>query len=659
MAKKTKQRVPGVSTQQGEIPTRNLPSAGSAPVFSILNFRTQAIILSIVGLVFYFNTFWHEAAFDDRMAVTDNEYVQRGVAGIHDILTKDAYQSYLEHKNGSNQLAGGRYRPLSLITFAIEQQVMGTVTENEEGIAKEERTANEMHTRHVVNVLLYILSVVVLLYFLHTIVFPDKPVVAFLAALIFTIHPIHTEVVANVKSRDEILSVLFTCLTFIKAFRYKETLKIRDLVIATIFLFLALLSKEYAVTLVVLIPLSFYFFKNEPLGYSFKTTLPYLIPVGVYLLLRYNAVTAAAAGAEQNVMNNPYLYASAAQKLASEILVLLDYLKLLIYPGSLVSDYSYKQIPYCDFSNLLVWVSILVNCVLVGLMVVFMKKRNVLGFAIAFYLVNLALVSNIFFSIGAPMGERLIYHSSLGFAIGVAYLLYTGFEQLRSPVKLKYGIGVIAAVLVVASGFKTIQRNADWKNDTALFLADVKKSPNSVLVNNNAAAACMSIAKLNQKDATIRNEWLAKAISYFDKALALYPKYTQARMNRGLCYFNMGNPDKAIPDWDTVRRDNPAQQNLAKYMNIAGKYYYNQGMKFRSANKIDSAIAAFGKSVNAEPRAADAWLELGKAYYAAGAYQEAYEPLNRAVMLSPNIQDAARLLEQIKAMPGLHAPEIK
>jgi hypothetical protein len=210
---------------------------------SISNFKVQAVILALLGFVFYANTFYHEAAFDDRMAITDNEYVQAGVAGIGDILTKDAYQSYLEQRQGANQLAGGRYRPLSLISFAIEQQVMGVVHEKETPGEKESRIAGEMHERHVINVLLYIVSVITLLYFLRTIVFAGSPLPAFIAAVIFAVHPLHTEVVANVKSRDEILSVLFISLTFIKAFRYYDSRKTRNLALALVFFFCALLSK--------------------------------------------------------------------------------------------------------------------------------------------------------------------------------------------------------------------------------------------------------------------------------------------------------------------------------------------------------------------------------------------------------------------------------
>lgn len=621
--------------------------------FSLLNYRVQAAILILIGFVFYCNTFSHEAAFDDRMAITDNEYVQQGVAGIPDILTKDAYQSYLEHKNGSNQLAGGRYRPLSLITFAIEQQLMGVDHGNETTNDKEVRIAKEMSIRHIINVWLYILSLIVLLYFLRTVVFPGQPLIAFLATLIFAIHPIHTEVVANVKSRDEILSVLFISLTFIKSFRYKETKKTGDLAMALLCFFLALHSKEYAATLIVLLPLAFYLFGKEPVSASVKATLLYLIPFALYLVLRLNAISAPAEGAENDVMNNPYLYATGMQRIATEIMILLNYLQLLIFPNVLSADYSYNQIPYTHFANPIVWLSLAVHLGLVAVMVLLFKKRHFLCFAIAFYLTNLLLVSNILFNIGAPMGERLIYHSSIGFTVAVAWLLYKGFGKLNIATISKYGLAGFMVILIVVSGFKTIERNKDWKNDATLFLTDVKKVPNSVLVNNNAAAACMNYAKQNIKDIPVRNEWFVKAIKYYDKAIAIYPKHILAHLNRGLCFFNMGMPERALPDWDTVRKYEPGHENIEKYLSIAGNYFFNQGMIYNKENKIDAAIIQFSKSVEANPKLPGPWYELGNAYYAAGKYDEADLALKKALQIAPDYPDAKKLYDRLKATNGV------
>src|SRR5947207_3331207 len=93
----------------------------------LLEFKAQAIIVAALAVIFYANSFSNEYAHDDGIVIVKNEYVLEGFAGIKGILTKDAYDSYYRQLNTTNQLKGGRYRPLSIITFAIEQQFLGPI----------------------------------------------------------------------------------------------------------------------------------------------------------------------------------------------------------------------------------------------------------------------------------------------------------------------------------------------------------------------------------------------------------------------------------------------------------------------------------------------------------------------------------------------------
>ena len=642
--------------EQKKEPINKVKAAAAPHQYSIFDFRTQAIILAIIGFVFYANSISNEYAFDDMMAIVDNAYVQKGVAGIGDIMTHDAYQSYLEQRNGGNELAGGRYRPLSLISFAIEQQILGVSEPTENANTSADRTpelerklVRDMHIRHFLNVILYILSVIVLLHFLRRIVFPDDPLLPFLAVVLFTIHPLHTEVVANVKSRDEILSVLFISLTFIKAFSYKATQKTKDLVWACVFFFLALLSKEYAAMLVVLLPLAFYLFGKESVKNSFKSCLPYLIPMAVYILFRRTAITGAMEGAEKDIMNNPYFYATVSQKMATVTMVLFNYIKLLFIPYPMVADYSFNQIPYTNFNNPIVWVSLVVHGGMFISMCWLIIKRHFLGFALAVYLVNLSLISNIFFNIGAPMGERLIYHSSIGFCIIIAWLLYKGYKSIPAESTANNVLGTIMAVLIVCCAYTTIARNPDWKNNNTLFLTDVKKSPNSALVNVNAGAACMMLAK-QVGDSPKRIEWFKKAIDFFSQTIVINPTHYFAYVNRGLCEFNMGYQAKAVSDWDTVRKYTPQQVNVNRYMDIAGKYFFGLGNKYKADNKPDSALYAFKIAVDAAPNVGELWFNLGNSYFAVGNIHEATKALEKANQLLPNNQQVAGFYAQLKAL---------
>ena len=562
----------------------------------LYDIKVQAIVVAALALVFYWNTFQNESALDDTLLITYNEYVYEGFAGIPDILTNDAYASYYKFMGVGNQLNGGRYRPLSVVNFAVEQQFMGTVPKaaidsvmRRATVAgpEKDKMVHAMHVRHVWNVLWYAISVVVLLIMLRQVVFRGNHIMAFLAAVLFTIHPLHTEVVANAKSRDEILSLLFICLTVICAFRYQAQKKVWLLIAGLVSYFLAFLSKEYAIGLVVLLPLGFYVLNRETLAKSVVASLPYVGVALLYIGIRSQVVPAGGGdpgGAD--ILNNPYAYAEGSQRMATVIATMLNYLRLLLFPHPLTSDYSYNTIPYKDFAHPLVWLSVGVHGGLVWLMVRYAKQRHVLGFAIAFYLVNLALVCNLFFNIGATMSERLIYHSSVGFCIALGYLLYKGMEAMRSAGKV--AVAGLMVMLVVLCGAKTIARNAEWKTNYTLFPADLKVSQNSVMLNAYVGAALYDKAA-GEKD-EIKKADLHEAIKLFDKAIALDSTYVTAYINRGRSYYGLSEPDSSYANLDAARRllSNHAQLPELFYNNAV--LYINKQQYSKAMNSLQVSL---------------------------------------------------------------------
>lgn len=657
---------------------------------AILNkFRVQAIIVSVLALVLYANTFMHETAHDDGIVIVKNEYVQEGFAGIPSILTKDAYDSYYRQLNTTNQLSGGRYRPLSIITFAIEQQILGAVPKDKVdslmaantayGVhgPQEEKLVRDMHVRHVFNVLWYILALIALLYFLRYIVFRTEPLMALIAAVIFAIHPIHTEVVANVKSRDEIMSLMLMCMTFIFAFKYEETKKIKLLIIAMVSYFLAFLSKEYSITLAVLLPLAMYVFNRYSIRKSIVAFLPFALVIVAYFILRWSIGVSTQAGenSENEVLNNPYLFASGAEKLATEIATTLNYLKLLLFPHPLSADYSYNSIPYKDFSNPIVWLSLVVHAGLVVAMVLLFPRRasgtssskpaivgidyhGILCFAIAFYLLHLLLVCNIFFDIGATMGERLIFHSSVGFAIAVAYFLCKGAEKIKPAVNGQRALAGLMVVIILLSGYKTMSRNMDWKNDSTLFRADLKTVPNSVLVLGNVAASDITLSDYQQDEKT-RQEYLYHAIKLLNHALSIHHTFVAGFLNRGIAWYKLGDIDKAKPNVDTVRSLYPTYPTLPGMYKLMGEFYMKKGWEeFGKYGKFPEAIEQFKKALSVDSTNPEIWYNLGGALYSNRQLPDAIGAWQRALQLKPDYAQARQGLQAaMAALNGAVVPQ--
>lgn len=610
----------------------------------IQSFKIQAFLLIAIGLVMYSNSFFNEYALDDGIVIQKNEYVQQGIRGIPKILSTDAYDSFYRQMNARQQLSGGRYRPLSVVTFALEQQIFGNetsakLTDNTpESITTEPKTLTIV--RHILNVLLYILSVVVLLYFLHKFIFSESPVIAFIAALLFLIHPIHTEVVANIKSRDEILSFLFIILTFISVLQYRQSNSKKHLIWALISYFMALLSKEYAITLVVLIPMLLYITEKNTIKESVLTTIPFLLVAFLYLYIRFSIVGKGGNIENPEVLNNPFKFATDTEKWATKIEILNHYLRLLFYPHPLSSDYSYNTIPYTNFGNSLVWTSIIIHVSMIGATIILFFKRNILSFALAFYLVHLLLISNLFMDLGATMGERLVYHSSLGFVIIIAVITHKLLNQVPQPVFRKTaGIGLGLLICGWCTS-RVIERNAQWKNDASLFIADVKTVPNSALVNGNAGKAYIDMSEKPENKAQ-ETELIKTAIYHLDRSIRIHKEYVNGYLNIGVAYFKLKQYDKAREHWETAKRIYPNNPFLKRNLELMGTIYFNDAMKM-GRERPHEALKLIEKAVEADPDNAEYWYNLGGVNFTIGNFEKARTAWEKTLKLNPDKEEAKR-----------------
>ena len=590
----------------------------------------QAFILIIIGLFFYSNSFVNEYALDDGIVIEKNEYVTDGLRGIVKILRTDAYDSYYKQMNAGQQLSGGRYRPLSIVTFAIEQSLFGN--------KKPESPTELASLRHVVNVLLYLFSVLVLLYFLREFIFETNHFAAFCISLLFLIHPIHTEVVANVKSRDEILSFLFIVLTFIKIFQYQANKKSKHLVFGLFFFFLALLSKEYAITLVVLIPMLLYIKRNNEFKQAIISTIPFIVVAVLYLAIRFSVVGKGADMENPDVLNSPFKFAKPDEKWATKIEILNHYLRLLFYPSPLSSDYSYNTIPYTQFSDPKVWLSIFIHLSMIGAMIWLFVKRNILAFALAFYLLHLFLISNLLMDIGATMGERLIYHSSFGFCIVIGMLVAWVLQRIKQKTTANTVGALLSLLVVVWCGKTTIARNAEWKNDTTLFIADAEKVPNSVLVNGNAGKAFIDLSELPENKKR-EKELVTKSLVYLQRAVQTHDQYVNGYLNLGVAYYKLEDFDKTKQYWQKAKTIYPSNPFLKRNMGLLAQTYYNKAMVI-GAKQPQEAVYLLEQAVEIEPGNADYWYNLGGASFTIKDFEKAKAAWKKTLELKPDHEQA-------------------
>ncbi|MCX6310125.1 MAG: glycosyltransferase family 39 protein [Bacteroidetes bacterium] len=638
------------------------------------DFKFQALVIVIVGVLFYANTYKNQYALDDDIIMKQNMYVQKGFSGIGEILSNDAYKSYYESMGVEQQLSGGRYRPLSVITFAIEQQIFGECygerytqvrdslfdlqkkninDQNVYRLINEKNALDKKITkvnfelarvRHNMQIYWFVLTMVVLLWLFREHFFRSNTDIAFLTVLLFTIHPIHTEVIANVKSRDEIFSLLFIGLTFIFFFQYDLKRKTKDMIWGMVCFFLALLSKEYAAVMIFLVPASLMIFHKRKLKDLTKLLFPIGAVMVLYVLVRLNAIGGAASApvdkSSQDPLNDPYLYASREQTLASKINRLDDYLWLLILPYPLVSDYSYQHFAYSKFTDPMVWLSLAVNIGMVVLLYKLWKKKHPMAFALLLYLGFFALVCNIFFDIGATMGERLIFHSSLGFCMAIAWLLVKGLEKIKTsqPVILTC---LFIAISIPAWRYTQV-RNQDWKNDFSLFTKDVKVHPNSALVNGNAGSQYMDYGlsylghdtiigrdTIHQfgRDTLKVYRYADTASGYLLRATQIHKKYVNGYLNLGLCYYYTNRYEQAAQAWSSAYQYFPSNNILLTYQQMFKGQANN-----RAARKDYAGAAKFLRcAAISVPSDAGAWADYAGASFMGKDFSNAKNGFTQAI----------------------------
>lgn len=507
------------------------------------------IILSVLAVALYISTVRFDYALDDTMVIVDNKFTQRGFDGIGDIFRYESFRGYFGEKK--NLLEGDRYRPLSIATFAAEVSLFG----------KGNKAAG-----HFINILLYVLTAI-LLYRVLLFMFPVKgrdlkvALLPMIATALFIAHPLHVEVVANIKGRDEILALLGELGTLYFTFRYLNDKNTKYLIASFVAFLVGIFSKESAITFLAIVPLTAHFFTKASFGEKLKVTLPVIAGTFLYLLMRINAIGYLLDGKEvTDLMNNPFYGMSLGDRLATVFYTLLLYLKLHIFPHPLTHDYYPFQIPKMSWTD---WQSLLSLALHIGLVAVILrgwKNRTVWAYTAAFYLVTLSIVSNLVVSVGTFMNERFVYHASLGFCIAVAYLLTNVLNKNKENNKNVLGLG-LASLLVIGFSAKTMMRVPDWKNGASLNVSAIKNSPNSARANCFYAISIWEDKFLKlPPSATIEQKraLLDEMKPYFERSLEILPKYSAAlKMWAGVAgeYHKIDNNlDNLLKEFERINR---------------------------------------------------------------------------------------------------------
>lgn len=464
------------------------------PIFWIL-------VISLLGAVLYLHTFSYGYSGDDGIYAYFNRVTQKGLSEWTELF-KYGSMNFIS----INPVNTSIYRPFTLLTFAIEHQVFGEFNAS---------------NGHIFNVILYF-GLLVVLGNLLVVLSQKKALPLYfplLVLLVYAVHPIHTEVVASVKSRDTLLASLFAFSAILIWVKNENALSLpKQLLVGGMF-FISLISKEETITLMALVFLIAYFFQKRNFWESIKCVFPYLIPVIIYMICRAVVLDKAATMYDSKI--NSVLYGlSGGERLATNLYIYLQYLKLLVFPHPLSWDYSFSQIDVQTFSSPLVWLSLLIFAGLIFLAVKGFKSRLLISFGILFYLATFSIFANLADSlvIGSNLGERFLFIPSLSFSFLLVYGLYL-LMQRYSIAKAPLVSILILAPFLVAFSWKTVDRAKVWEDALALSSSGVETAPNSWRTHVMYAEELrLAASKLKTTSPDSAKDYYAKSVVHFDQA---------------------------------------------------------------------------------------------------------------------------------------------
>ena len=600
------------------------------------------VIILISSFFLYGNTLWNKYCLDDSVVITRNEFTQKGLSGITDIFSTESFTGFFGKQK--ELVSGARYRPLSIATFAIEQEFFHGVP----GIS------------HFINILLFALTGFFIYLLIKKLVSPNYPtltLVPIFTALLFIFHPIHTEVVANIKGRDEILALLFSLTGCYTALKYLETKKLWLLVLSAILWFLGLLSKENAIVFWVILPMMLFLAGIRNIKQYVKPVIAFSIAAIVFLVIRH-VVIGSSTGVSDELMNNSFLQATSQQKYATIFYTLWRYIELLFIPSPLTYDYYPYQVPLVGWDNISALLGLASYTAIIIWLMVSIRKNFLITIALALYLLPLLPVSNVLFPIGTFMSERFVYFSSVGFCITLSLGIVS---VIKYRLSLKYTVFSLVGIILVLCSFKIITRNQAWYNDYTLFTTDVKTSCNSAKSNCSAGGILLessdTITNEERKLATIN-----QSIHYLKKSIAIHLKYFDAWLLLGNAYFKKNNGvDTVLYCYSTILNLNPSHelafQNLqalvnreknidTKLMLLSKMVVYqpnNYQVNYQLGNlygkekgDIEKSLRYLNKALSINPKEKDLYLDLGVAYGFKGDFTKSAEMLRKALELDPN-----------------------
>lgn len=600
------------------------------------------LLIVLVGVVAYSNTFFSPFSFDDSQYLL----LPSALRNFSNFLSLDSIPLHI------------RVRLFGYFTFALNYAVHGF----------------DVTGYHVANLMIH-LAAAFCVYRLVLLIFRSPALkvsgikchsntVALFSALFFVSHPIQTQAVTYIFQRfASLATLLYLCalIMYIKARLSWPSSRSRAYLAASIAsTMLAMSTKEMTFTLPITVVILERFFLSEIPGsrkplVSLLLLLP-LIPFQ-YLISAYGAQ-----GDYVNTLDYNTSFVDDVSRttyMITQLRVLVTYIRLIFIPYGQNLDYDYPAYDSVLAYPVLLSAALLICICITGAWLFNRSRRGepslrLISFGIIWFFVTLSVESSFF-----PLDyifEYRMYLPSAGIFIAIATTLtYMAWRLSSRPeIFLYFFMGAIVLSMTIS----TYSRNEVWRTHSSLWEDVVRKSPRKVRPNYNLGVA---YSLVNRAD---------EAIEQFEKTLSLDPAYVPALKALGRHYEKKGRTSEAIALYNRVLESEPKKHEVMEWLAMA---YYNTGrlelairfldnaalniqsldmlnnagIIYNQAGEFNKSEATLLRCIESFPTSTQCHFNLGLVYFENHKNKKAREAFSRVLRLNPEDRVARTYLQRI------------
>jgi Tfp pilus assembly protein PilF len=607
----------------------------------------------VIGLA-YGNSLFNGFVYDDELVIVQNPTIQR-LSQIPELFTHD-YWGGVEIAEAGLRWADPLYRPLTMATYALNFSAGGL----------------DPVGYHLINLLLHLLVSWLVYRLARQLRLSSEA--ALIAALLFAVHPIHTEAVTGIVGRAELLMSASILAGLLFAAEGQWSLSILAFVAG-------LLSKEQAVVLPALLWLYAVCLSRAKAsqpddlgmrrgGLALRLSA-YCGVLGLYLYVR-TIVLGTWLTPRTDFLANPLVAADWGSRMLTAITVGGQYLWLCIWPASLSADYSYNSIPMVrSMADHRFWVAFIMWAALFTAAWKSFAHDARVGFLVGFTALTFLPASNLLLPIGVMMGERLFYLPSAGLCLLVGWAWHRLYSDSPAVVPPAYFMRsrliclVLVGMISLGLTVRTIVRNTDWADSETLHRSTIEVVPQNgrahellgeVLMRkgdfaqaHEAFGAALRIVPTYAAESPIfasnygvvllQLNKLNEAATWFENALAFYPNWSTLRLNLGHTYLRQRRLEEAEQSYRQALIQNP--KSVAAYDSLS--------LLESAQGRYAEALALADAALSIDPELAQTHFARARAYEGLERIEEAITSYRQTLALNPKSAEAEKRLRALAA----------